>query len=106
MKIKFLLLCGILNTIPTLSFAENIQAVKQSPLSIKSALNNKNHLILAGGAFDPSAQQLDFSNTGISSVDSQKYGIVQFQDKKSNFSWLKANGFPVIQNFISCIHSQ
>ena len=98
MKIKFLLLCGIISTVPPLTFAENIPAVKQSPLAIKSALSNKNQLILAAGTFDPSAQQLDFSNTGVTSVDSKKYGIVQFLDKKSDFNWLKANGFPVIQN--------
>jgi hypothetical protein len=98
MKIKLLLLCGMISTVPSLTFAENIQAVKQSPLSVKAAISNKNQLILASGAFDPAIQQLDFSNTGVTSVDSQKYGIVQFLDKKSDFNWLKVNGFSVIQN--------
>ena len=98
MKLKFFLLFGIINSISLLAIAENIQAVKQSPLSIKAALTNTNQLILASGTFDPAAQQLDFSNTGVTNVNSQKYGIVQFSDKKSDFHWLKANGFPVIQN--------
>jgi hypothetical protein len=98
LKSSFFLLSIFLSYVSTKVQAENIKAINQTPLSIKAAITDTNKLILASGTFDPKIQKLDFSKTQFSTTDSQKYGIVQFYDKKSNFKWLQASGFQVIQN--------
>lgn len=75
--------------------AEQVVATKQSAESVKNALSNQNNLILAVGVFDPKFDQLDFSNTGLSNLSLNNYGIVQFNDRKADFNWLqkRALGF-------------
>ena len=95
---KYLCLVGGLIAFSTGLHAENIKASIQSPLSIKSAVANSNQLILATGVFDPKNQELNFLDTNINNISSEKYGIIQFEDKQSDFEWLNKNGFQVIQS--------
>ena len=69
-----------------------------SPELVKNAIVNKNMLILATGSFDPLDQVLTFSEANIENLASQRYGIVQFEDKASDYQWLQNKGFDVIQN--------
>lgn len=78
--------------------AENINAVKQTPKSIKEASTNENQLVLATGNFDPRTQNLSFLSTNITNRESKKYGIVQFENKKADFQWLLNKGFKVVQS--------
>ena len=85
----------------SVSFADKINASSQSPATIKQAIVDGNKLILTTGIFDPTIQELDFTNTSINSINSNRYGIVQFFDKKADFKWLELNGFVVISNLPS-----
>ena len=89
-----LALLGVLSS----ANAEQVVATKQSAESVKNALSNQNNLILAVGAFDPKFDQLDFSNTGLSNLSLNNYGIVQFNDRKADFNWLQKKGFKVLQS--------
>ncbi len=80
------------------SWADKITARAQSPSTIKQALTDSNKLILTTGIFDPLTQELDFASTAIHSGNSNRYGIVQFYDKKTDFKWLEAKGFKVLSN--------
>ena len=80
------------------SFADKIKAQAQSPTTIKQALADSNKLILTTGIFDPSVQELDFASTNINSVSSNRYGIIQFFDKKTDYKWLQSQGFTVLSN--------
>ncbi len=90
--------CGLLLLASTNLTAEPINASTQSPLTIKNAVTDNDKLILATGIFDPKNQELDFSETSINTVASNRYGIVQFYDTKANFKWLQSTGLKVIQN--------
>ena len=89
-----LALLGVLSS----ANAEQVVATKQSAESVKNALSNQNNLILAVGVFDPKFDQLDFSNTGLSNLSLNNYGIVQFNDRKADFNWLQKKGFRVLQS--------
>lgn len=80
------------------SFSASIPASKQSVIEIKSSVSDSNNLVLATGSFDPKYDSLDFSETGMSNVSMNKYGIVQFENKKSDFKWLEDHGFTVVQS--------
>ena len=80
------------------SFASPINASVQSPSTVKQAVSDSTKLILATGIFDPTTQNLDFTNSNVTNIESNRYGIVQFHDKKTDYKWLEANGFTVISN--------
>ncbi len=98
LKKRILLLISCLFLWFTLANAAPKPAFKQSPDSIKNAIANKNSLILATGSFDPVNQVLSFSEVNITNQPSKRYGIVQFEEKASDFQWLQNKGFNVIQN--------
>ncbi len=103
MKQKFTLkpLAGALMLGSIYAAQAQIEAIQQhqpTDVQINQSINS-NDLILAVGIFDPKHQQLQFQNSGISSSPSRDYGIVQFHAGHSDFKWLQANGFDVIQSF-------
>jgi hypothetical protein len=99
--LKSTLITTVLLMISIITFAENIQVHQQTPELIKNAISDKNLLILATGSFDPVDQQLDFSGVQINNLNSNKYEIVQFYDKKTDFNWLQNRGFKVLQSLPS-----
>lgn len=99
---NFLSKAGVITPLLLISnicFAEKIPASRQSVVEIKSAVSDSNNLILATGSFDPKYDNLDFSASGITNIPLNKYGIVQFINKKADFNWLNDNGFSVVQFF-------
>ena len=89
---------GLLVNSTTNASESNVKASKLNSDSIKLSAKNESLLMLATGTFDPLSQRLNFVDTNINNAASNKYGIIQFSAKKSNYKWLQVNGFDVLQN--------
>lgn len=85
---------------PTVANLPTVDSQQPTINHIKEAINS-NQLILSTGIFDPKNQALNFQAVGVDSVASNDYGIIQFHSGKANASWLKKQGFEVIQSLPS-----
>ncbi|MFV0542458.1 MAG: S8 family serine peptidase [Marinicella pacifica] len=78
-----------------LATTQAINSHQPSTASMRQAIED-NKLILATGAFDPTAERLNFSAMGLSDTASDRYGIVQFNQGHASADWLKSRGFKVL----------
>lgn len=77
------------------STGQPVPAGQPTPEAIRQASHNQS-ILLQAGIFDPLAESLDSSASGLLSQSSQRYGLVQFHAGINGQQWLRAHGITVL----------
>lgn len=89
--------CALVWMMPALASPSPVRIAAQQPTpeTIKQASGSQK-IMLQSGIFDPLAETLDTTATGLLAQPSQRYGLVQFKAGQNGLGWLRLHGLRVL----------